>query len=112
MLQANLTATFMVIWPAILSKRQLFVYNLEIITAVCLLFRSCVAVTGCPGQQDLEFTINSKHAGPSSMYILKMNGEVQVVESAFKVKNTNLKFKVYFLKKLNVNFRILECVEA
>ena len=46
---------------------------------------ACVAVTGCLGREDLHFTINSKHSGPSNMYIVKTNGELEVVESAFKV---------------------------
>ena len=46
---------------------------------------ACVAVTGCPGQDDLEFTINSKHSGPSNMYILHKEGHLELVESVFKV---------------------------
>ena len=48
--------------------------------------QACVAVTGCLGKEDLHFTINSKHSGPSNMYILKMNGQLEVVESNFKVE--------------------------
>ena len=47
---------------------------------------ACVSLTGCPGSDDLYFTINSKNSGSSNMYILKNNGEVELVESVFKVK--------------------------
>jgi hypothetical protein len=46
---------------------------------------ACVAVTGCPGSEDLEFTINSRHSVPSNMYILRRDGKLEVIESAFKV---------------------------
>ena len=45
---------------------------------------ACVAVTGCLGQDDLEMTINSKHSGPSNMYILRKNGQLEMVESTFR----------------------------
>ena len=45
---------------------------------------ACVAVTGCPGHE-MEFTINSKHTGEHNKFILHENGEVEVIESAFKV---------------------------
>ena len=45
---------------------------------------ACVAVTGCPGER-MEFTVNSKHAGRSNRFILHQNGEMEKVESAFKV---------------------------
>jgi len=44
---------------------------------------ACVSVTGCPGQDDMAFTIsskNSKHLG----YILYKDGHVEMVESTFK----------------------------
>ena len=46
---------------------------------------SCVAVTGCPGSEALEFTINSKHSRPSNMFVLQRNGTLEVIESTFKV---------------------------
>ena len=46
---------------------------------------ACVSLTGCPGQDDLHFTINSKNNDQSNMYILKKNGELETVESTFKV---------------------------
>ena len=46
---------------------------------------ACVSLTGCPGQDDLHFTINSENNDQSNMYILKKDGELEIVESAFKV---------------------------
>lgn len=40
---------------------------------------SSLAMTGCPGIDDLEFTINSKHSGPSNMFVLKKSGDVEAV---------------------------------
>ena len=45
---------------------------------------ACVAVTGCIGQR-MELTINSKHCGSINKFILHQNGEVEAVESPFKV---------------------------
>ena len=45
---------------------------------------ACVAVTGCPGEM-MEFTVNSKHAGSGNRFILHANGELEQVESAFRV---------------------------
>ena len=44
----------------------------------------CVAMTGCPGQDDLEFTILSSHASGSGWYRWTKNGDVEVIESPFK----------------------------
>ena len=41
---------------------------------------ACVAVTGCPGQDKLQLTINSMHNDVSNMYVLHENGEVEVIE--------------------------------
>ena len=46
---------------------------------------ACVSVTGCFGQDDMEITINSVNSGPNNMYILHKNGDLEMVESAFKV---------------------------
>ena len=46
---------------------------------------ACVSVTGCAGHDNMEFTINSVNSGPSNMYILHKNGDLEMVESAFKV---------------------------
>ena len=46
---------------------------------------ACVSVTGCPGQDDMAFTINSRNGGSTNMYILHKDGHLELVESAFKV---------------------------
>ena len=43
----------------------------------------CVAMTGCPGQDDLEFTIFSSHAKTGGLYRWNKDGNVQVIESQF-----------------------------
>lgn len=55
---------------------------------------ACVAVTGCLGKDDLEMTIMSKHAGASSMIILRKDNSVERVENPFNhpdVKSETLK---------------------
>ena len=44
---------------------------------------ACVAVTGCPGEE-MAFTIKSKHS-ENIGYILHQDGQLESVESAFKV---------------------------
>ena len=46
---------------------------------------ACVSLTGCASSDDLHFTINSKNSGSSNMYILHKDGNLELVESAFKV---------------------------
>ena len=47
---------------------------------------ACVAVTGCAGQDNLEFTINANYGGSSNMYILhKDSGRVELIENPFTV---------------------------
>jgi hypothetical protein len=47
---------------------------------------ACLAVTGCLGNEDgLLFTINSEHSGPSNMYKLTNEGQIEIIESPFKV---------------------------
>lgn len=41
---------------------------------------ACVAVTGCPGQDDLEMTILSEHSGSQSMIVLHKDNSVEVIE--------------------------------
>ena len=43
--------------------------------------KACVAMTGCYGNENLEFTINSEHSGSTNMYILNTNGQVEAVEN-------------------------------
>ena len=45
---------------------------------------ACVALTGCPGHDDLEFTIMSEHA-KAPIHIWKKDGSVEVIESIFRV---------------------------
>lgn len=45
---------------------------------------ACVAVTGCHGQDTLEMTIMSKHASPSTMFILHKNETVEALQSTFR----------------------------
>jgi hypothetical protein len=44
---------------------------------------ACVAVTGCPGEK-MAFTIKSKYI-ENIGYILHQDGQLELVESAFKV---------------------------
>ena len=46
---------------------------------------ACVSLTGCASSDDLHFTINSKNSGSSNMYILHKDGNLELVERAFKV---------------------------
>ena len=41
---------------------------------------SCVAMTGCVGQEDLVFTIMSPHATDSSHFVWTKEGEIHTVE--------------------------------
>ena len=45
----------------------------------------CVSLTGCPGEGSLYFTINSVNSGQSNKFILEKNGNLQMVDSPFKV---------------------------
>ena len=47
---------------------------------------ACVAMTGCPGSDDLEFTILSKHS-PDTMFKWTKDGDVQVIKSPFATGN-------------------------
>ena len=40
---------------------------------------SCVAVTGCYGQENLDFSINSNHYGHTLTYRLNTNGDVELI---------------------------------
>ena len=44
---------------------------------------ACIALTGCPGSDDLEFTIMSEHSTDATFKWNK-NGEVQLIESPFR----------------------------
>merc|ERR1711899_666107 len=45
---------------------------------------ACVAMTGCIGSEDVEFTIMSTHATESPMFKWTREGRVEVIESQFK----------------------------
>ena len=46
---------------------------------------ACVAMTGCYGYEDVHFTILSSHAAESSMFKWTRNGNVEIIDSSFKV---------------------------
>ncbi len=46
---------------------------------------ACVAMTGCPGTEDVEFTIFSAHAHESPLYKWAKNGSVVAIENPFNV---------------------------
>ena len=45
---------------------------------------ACVAMTGCLGSENVEFTIMSKHASESPMFLWTKEGNVRVIEKPFK----------------------------
>ena len=48
---------------------------------------ACVAMTGCVGSEDIDFTIMSSHATESAMFKWSKDGHVEIIESPFNVKN-------------------------
>jgi len=48
---------------------------------------ACVAMTGCVGSEDIDFTIMSSHATKSAMFKWSKDGHVEVIESPFKNGN-------------------------
>ena len=57
---------------------------------------ACVAVTGCYGQEDMEFTINSRDL-ETNMYILRKKGNFEALQSKLKVCVLFSIFTVFFL---------------
>ena len=47
---------------------------------------ACVAMTGCFGSEDVHFTILSVHAEESSMFMMTKDGNVEIIDSSFKVQ--------------------------
>merc|ERR1719189_3331142 len=45
---------------------------------------ACVAMTGCVGSEDVEFTILSEHAPESGMYTWNIDGQVENLENPFE----------------------------
>ncbi len=59
---------------------------------------ACVAMTGCPGLDDVELTIMSSHASNGSLsYTWFQDGTVEAIENPFTVIMTN---KITALKSL------------
>ena len=48
---------------------------------------ACVAMTGCVGSEDVEFTILSDHATESPMFKWTKEDTVEVIEHPYLVKN-------------------------
>ena len=48
--------------------------------------QACVAMTGCIGFEDIEFTIMSDHAIESIMYNWKRDGSVEIIKHPLEVK--------------------------
>ena len=46
---------------------------------------ACVAMTGCVGSEDVEFTIFSTHANESPMFKWTKDGNVEIIEKSFEV---------------------------
>ena len=46
---------------------------------------ACIAVTGCYGRDELEFTILADHAMSNHMFVLQKDGQLRTVESAINV---------------------------
>ena len=61
---------------------------------------ACLAMTGCVGSEDVEFTILSEHAPASGMFKWNIDGQVENLENPFKV----LQFKSYFFTYLLNDF--------
>jgi len=49
--------------------------------------KACVALTGRIGLEDVEFTINSRHASGSNMYKWKKDGTVEVIKYPIRFKD-------------------------
>ena len=46
---------------------------------------ACIAMTGCIGSEDVEFTIMSEHAPENGLFKWKLDGNVEVSDHPFKV---------------------------
>ena len=49
--------------------------------------KACVAMTGCVGSEDVQFTIMSEHATESPMFKWTKEGKVEIIQIPFKVQN-------------------------
>ena len=57
-------------------------------------FKACVAMTGCIGKEDVEFTILSTHATNSPMFKWTKEGKVEVLEKSNEVIRLMNSFKL------------------
>ena len=51
---------------------------------------ACLAMTGCIGSEDVDFTILSAHATESPLFKWTKEGRVEIIESPFKVTSRNI----------------------
>ena len=71
---------------------------------------ACLAVTGCPGQEDVELTIFSEHAPGSRMYKWNKDGSVENLDSPVTVSiNELLCLKNAFVLKQQVILFEIDC---
>lgn len=60
---------------------------------------ACVAMTGCYGKEDVEFSIASKHSVGSGLYKWTLNGDVEIIQhSASKVSKLSKNMKCTQIK--------------
>ena len=62
---------------------------------------ACVAMTGCIGLEDVEFTIMSEHATESPMFKWTKEDNVEIIKHPYLVKNKHLKQN--FVAKLPIS---------
>ena len=62
---------------------------------------ACVAVTGCFGSENVHLTILSAHAPESSMFKWTKDGNVEIIESSFKVHTYFLHFLIPYENNSN-----------
>ena len=66
---------------------------------------TCLAVTGCPGQEDVELTILSEHAPGSRMYKWNKDGSVENLDSPmviFMFVETELGIYIFFFISFSI----------
>ena len=62
---------------------------------------ACVAMTGCFGSENVHLTILSAHAPESSMFKWTKDGNVEIIESSFKVHTYFLHFLIPYENNSN-----------
>ena len=78
---------------------------------------ACVAMTGCPGSDDVEFTILSNHATESPMFKWTKEDSVEIIEHPYLVSkflDCFLKFEQIVLNHFSIllNYEIYEISEV